>query len=148
MALRAPAGARAQAARKHPRKAAENRQSLIKLNFLLGLPTCLPNCRDYESWKGVGAVPCGLPDRLRAYFMLGPEGAHQPPAVFGRTEGDQTFLPLSGSGNQRGITMKKKIDIMAIPELGTSVGMHGSVKQTEVGGPLCLGAFIAFLLAL
>ncbi|HEV7660888.1 MAG TPA: hypothetical protein VGO55_13700 [Allosphingosinicella sp.] len=43
---------------------------------------------------------------------------------------------------------KKKIDIMTIPELGTSVGMHGSVKQTEVGGPLCLGALLAFIMAL
>jgi hypothetical protein len=73
---------------------------------------------------------------------------HQPPAVFGQTEGDQTLPPLSGSGNQRGITMKKKIDIMAIPELGTSVGMHGSIKQTEVAGPLCLGLFLAVLMAL
>jgi hypothetical protein len=44
--------------------------------------------------------------------------------------------------------MKKKIDIMAIPELGTSVGMHGSIKQTEVAGPLCLGLFLAVLMAL
>jgi hypothetical protein len=77
------------------------------------------------------------------------KAAYQPPAVFGRTEGDHTFPPLSGSGNQRGIAMnKKKIDIMTIPELGTSVGMHGSVKQTEVGGPLCLGALLAFIMAL
>ncbi|HVQ07582.1 MAG TPA: hypothetical protein VMS43_04030 [Allosphingosinicella sp.] len=44
--------------------------------------------------------------------------------------------------------MKKKIDIATIPELGTSVGMHGSVKQTEVGGPLCLGAIIWIAVAL
>ena len=35
--------------------------------------------------------------------------------------------------------MTKKIDIASIPELNTSVGMHGSLKQKEVGGPLCLG---------
>lgn len=35
--------------------------------------------------------------------------------------------------------MKKKIDIAAIPELGTSVSMHGSIKQKEVGGAICLG---------
>ena len=29
--------------------------------------------------------------------------------------------------------MKKKIDINAVPELKTSVGMHGSLKQKEVG---------------
>ncbi|MBX3561605.1 MAG: hypothetical protein KF780_07290 [Sphingomonas sp.] len=49
---------------------------------------------------------------------------------------------------QRGIVMKKKIDIAAIPELNTSVGMHGSVRQQEVGGPLCLGVVVAVLLAL
>lgn len=44
--------------------------------------------------------------------------------------------------------MKKKIDVRALPELGTSVGMQGSLKQKEVGGPLCLaiglGVIIAF----
>ena len=44
--------------------------------------------------------------------------------------------------------MKKKSDIAAIPELNTSVGMHGSVKQKEVGGPLCLGAVVALFIAL
>ncbi len=37
----------------------------------------------------------------------------------------------------------KKIDISAIPELKTSVGIHGSTKQKEVGGPLCLGVVVA-----
>lgn len=40
----------------------------------------------------------------------------------------------------------KKIDIAAIPELGTSVGMHGSIKQKEVGGMICLA--IAVLVCL
>jgi hypothetical protein len=44
--------------------------------------------------------------------------------------------------------MKKKIDIAAIPELNTSVGMHGSVKQKEVMGPLCLGVVIAVIIGL
>jgi hypothetical protein len=44
--------------------------------------------------------------------------------------------------------MNKKIDISAIPELNTSVGMHGSVKQKEVGGPICLGIFVAVVIAL
>ena len=43
--------------------------------------------------------------------------------------------------------MKKKIDIAAIPELGTSVGMHGSMKQQEVAGPLCLGIVVAIIMA-
>ena len=44
--------------------------------------------------------------------------------------------------------MKKKIDIAAVPELSTSVGMHGSVKQKEVAGPLCLGIVVAIIMAL
>ena len=40
----------------------------------------------------------------------------------------------------------KKIDITAIPELGTSVGMHGSMKQKEVAGPVCLAIAYAALL--
>ena len=42
----------------------------------------------------------------------------------------------------------KKIDIASIPELGTSVGLHGSTKQKEVGGPLCLAGLIAVIMAL
>jgi hypothetical protein len=49
---------------------------------------------------------------------------------------------------QREFDMKKKIDIAAIPELATSVGMHGSVKQKEVGGPACLGIAVAIMIAL
>ena len=44
--------------------------------------------------------------------------------------------------------MKKKIDIASVPELRTSVGMHGSLKQKEVGGPVCLGIAIAIMYAL
>ena len=39
-------------------------------------------------------------------------------------------------------------DIAALPELRTSVGMHGSLKQKEVGGPICLGIVIAIIYAL
>jgi hypothetical protein len=42
----------------------------------------------------------------------------------------------------------KKIDIATLPELRTSVGMHGSLKQKEVGGPICLGILAAILYAL
>lgn len=42
--------------------------------------------------------------------------------------------------------MSKKIDISAIPELSTSVGMHGSVKQKEVIGPLCFGIVVAVII--
>ena len=44
--------------------------------------------------------------------------------------------------------MTKKIEIANLPELTTSVGMHGSVKQKEVGGPLCLAVVIAIVMAL
>lgn len=44
--------------------------------------------------------------------------------------------------------MMKKIDIAAIPELKTSVGMHGSVKQKEAWGPLCLGILVAVVIGL
>lgn len=43
--------------------------------------------------------------------------------------------------------MKKKINIAAVPELETRVGMHGSLRQKEVGGPLCLGIAIAVIWA-
>jgi hypothetical protein len=36
----------------------------------------------------------------------------------------------------------KKIDIAKLPELPTSVGMHGSSKQKEVGGGACLAAVV------
>jgi hypothetical protein len=44
--------------------------------------------------------------------------------------------------------MTKKIAISNVPELTTSVGMHGSVKQKEVGGPVCFAIVVAFLMAL
>ena len=44
--------------------------------------------------------------------------------------------------------MKKKIDIANVPELTTSVGVHGSMKQKEVGGPLCFALLVAILYAI
>lgn len=38
-----------------------------------------------------------------------------------------------------------KIDIASIPELKTSVGIHGSVKQKEVGGPVCIAIIIGVI---
>jgi hypothetical protein len=43
--------------------------------------------------------------------------------------------------------MRRKIDVSCLPELRTSVGMHGSLKQKEVGGPVCLGIVIAIFYA-
>lgn len=40
----------------------------------------------------------------------------------------------------------RKLDIAVLPELATSVGMHGSSKKKEVGGPLCAGAAIGLIL--
>jgi hypothetical protein len=54
-------------------------------------------------------------------------------------------IPDYPKGN---IDMKKKIDVTSIPELRTSVGMHGSLKQKEVGGPVCLGVGIAIFYAI
>lgn len=41
--------------------------------------------------------------------------------------------------------MTKKIDIASVPELKTSVGMYGSSKQKEVGGPFCAGIAIGLI---
>ena len=37
----------------------------------------------------------------------------------------------------------KKMNIDRLPELRTRVGMHGSVKQQEVGGAYCAAVVIA-----
>jgi hypothetical protein len=42
--------------------------------------------------------------------------------------------------------MKRKIAIETLPELGTSVGMQGSMKQKEVGGPVCLAVVLGLLI--
>jgi hypothetical protein len=34
------------------------------------------------------------------------------------------------------------INVDALPELDSMVGIHGSSKQQEVGGPICLGIII------
>ena len=97
----------------------------------------------------MGIVPCGFPEDRGLIFCPVTKEASKPPAVFGRTEAVQAFPPLSGVDKfQRGTMMKKKIDIAAIPELDTSVGMHGSVKQKEVAGPLCLGILVAVIIGL
>lgn len=36
-----------------------------------------------------------------------------------------------------------KIDIAALPELNTSVAVHGATQQREVTGAFCLAAVIA-----
>jgi hypothetical protein len=39
----------------------------------------------------------------------------------------------------------RKIDIAILPELATSVGIHGSCKQKEVGGAGCTAAIIVLV---
>lgn len=39
----------------------------------------------------------------------------------------------------------KKIDIALVPHLRTGVGIHGSLKQQEVGGAACVAAAIALV---
>jgi hypothetical protein len=58
---------------------------------------------------------------------------------------------LGRSARQRGVALTKegmtmkKIDIFKLPELATKVGIHGSVKQREIGGTGCGGIFIALV---
>jgi hypothetical protein len=97
----------------------------------------------------MGTVPCGFPEVAGILFARS-EGSTQTAGGFWpNRRGIHAFPPLSGVDKfQRGTMMKKKIDIAAIPELNTSVGMHGSVKQKEVGGPLCLGVVIAIIIGI
>lgn len=44
--------------------------------------------------------------------------------------------------------MKRKIDIAAVPELQTSVGMQGSAQQQEVWGAVISGILVAIIYAL
>lgn len=59
-----------------------------------------------------------------------------------RFSSSEDVLSLLLINPERGTLKMKKIDISRIPELKTSVGMQGSVKHKEVGGPVCLGALL------
>ncbi|HYJ81961.1 MAG TPA: hypothetical protein VEW26_03835 [Allosphingosinicella sp.] len=39
----------------------------------------------------------------------------------------------------------KKIDIAMVPHLRTGVGIHGSLRQKEVGGSACVAVVIALV---
>lgn len=39
----------------------------------------------------------------------------------------------------------KKIDIGLVPHLRTGVGIHGSLKQQEVGGGACVAAVVVIV---
>jgi hypothetical protein len=62
------------------------------------------------------------------------------------SSGRQPERNLVAPFNQEGTTMKK-IDINKLPELHTKVGIHGSAKQREVGGPGCGGIIIAIIVS-
>lgn len=40
----------------------------------------------------------------------------------------------------------KKIDITTVPELKSSIGIHGSTKQKETAGPICAGVALALIM--
>jgi hypothetical protein len=61
--------------------------------------------------------------------------------------GALTFSPCPDVHSRGEYRMKKKIDVNALPELGTSVGIQGSLKQKEVGGPMCLGIVLGIIIA-
>ncbi len=58
-----------------------------------------------------------------------------------RKRGRLFLLNINGGNDMR------KIDIVRLPELATRVGIHGSVKQKEVGGAACVAAVIALIAA-
>ncbi|HEV2748363.1 MAG TPA: hypothetical protein VGW34_13825 [Allosphingosinicella sp.] len=41
---------------------------------------------------------------------------------------------------------KVRLEVEELPELETSVGIAGSAKQQEVGGPACLGVIAGIML--
>jgi hypothetical protein len=73
--------------------------------------------------------------------------AKNPRRLLAEPKASRPFRLVGVSDDQRGTWMTTRIDIAAIPELGTSVGIHGSVKQKVVGGPLCLCIVVAAIMA-
>jgi hypothetical protein len=63
-------------------------------------------------------------------------------------KGSAAFLQLGTRLSEGKREMKKRIDITAVPELRTSVGMHGSLKQKEVGSWICATLAVALIYAL
>jgi hypothetical protein len=132
---------------KQPKKGMIKQQLLDVVNFFLGLPTCLPNRRDYYGWKGMAPSRAGFQTGFGAYFGSILKEAYQTAGGFWPNRRRPHLSSFVGVRQSEGkIEMKKKIDISTVPELNTSVGMHGSVKQAEVGGPICLGLFVAVVI--
>jgi hypothetical protein len=91
-------------------------------------------------------VPDGQP-RQHLGFPRMLEGLKKPPEVSWPSR--DALEPLSSRYCcSEGFFVMKKIDIAAVPELRTSVGIHGSLKQKEVAGPICLGVLAAIVMAL
>ena len=98
-----------------------------------------------SSGEGLSTDPSGLSDRGKRKSSA---AGCTYPRGFWPSPGAKILVPLSDPTSEGNIVMKKKIDIAAIPELNTSVGLNGSLRQKEVGGPLCLGVFVAIMIAL
>lgn len=62
-----------------------------------------------------------------------------------RDDGEAWSRLRSCPRNASGGIQVKKIDITKLPELKTSVGIQGSMKQKEVGGGACTGVFIVII---
>jgi hypothetical protein len=91
----------------------------------------------------------GFQTGFGAYFLPGPEGSIPNCRRFlAEPKATTPFLLCRGPAIRGKLMMNKKIDISVIPELSTSVGLHGSEKQKEVGGPLCFGIAVAVLMGI
>jgi hypothetical protein len=142
MTLRAPASLCAQAAEERRGKttASQRRKFFLRVNDMF---TQMPGLYGLERY---GAVPRGFPDRLRSiFFARSPKEAFQTAGGFWPNRRCPDLSSFVGVRQSEGNIAMKKIDISVIPELGTSVGMHNSVKQKEVGGPICLGIIVAII---
>jgi hypothetical protein len=139
-----PAGCRSQL----PANSRVNKLFRNSVNFFLTMRHVSEKAETMMSGKVWASSRMGPPESPGTYFLFGPK-VGKTTAAFGQAAGAQALPQFCRDPAFRGETnMKRKIDIAAIPELGTSVGMHGSVKQKEVGGPLCLGVLVAIIMAL
>ena len=96
------------------------------------------------SARGKGWTPIRSVDRPCRRLQLAASGREAPFIGHLGTPGACPLLLPSSLKERK--KHKKKIDIARIPELKTSVGLQGSVKHKEVGGPVCLGALLGVAL--
>jgi hypothetical protein len=103
----------------------------------------------------MGVVPVGPLRKIRKVTTGSGMGGRQTTGGFWPSRKGAQISSFAGvrhlvgrPASEGNFKMTKKIEIATIPELNTSVGMHGSVKQKEVAGPLCLAAVVALMYAL